>query len=684
MALARWQANIVDDAGNVQNGATVTVLEEISGTPLANLFSDRAGIVPTGNPVSADSEGYAFFHVAGGAYQITATKGSFTRTWRYVGIGTASEHDDDGDVPLDGISLAAGAAINWASGDVLITHSTNTLSFTGATLGYDFDDTINISPPAASTDKAINGTQSGPTSGTHGTSFDFNTLAISSEQISVSGSGTVYGLAVTHGFGGGNALGQRTAIRGLLVMNSATSASQPLANAYSAVSGEGQMSAGDNGTDTSSGAKGTMIGLYGSSIAAAGATNLHRMAGIEINTGIRATASLRYHVGMQITQWGDHAVSGAELDAGLQFGNQSGAVGWKDYGIVFDVSSAGLGTLFKSTATILGTKGAVSAAQGINFESATFSGAAFASNGFFVNGSGTVVSASHIGGLGTGSSLTLQSTAGVGATDFINFKVGNAGAIEAARILTGGQIIVGHTAAIAVNSEAGSAFTPQVQIQAAGAAATMSITRWSANANQGRMAFAKSRGAAIGTRGAVVDGDALGTFLFDGDDGTNFIPGAAITAVVFGTPGTNDMPTALEFSTTADGAAVTTRQLRIGPTGSVLAINPTGGLGYGVGAGGAVTQATSRTTGVTLDKVCGSITLVSALALITFLSFTVTNATVAATDTVVVVQKSGTDLYEIHVTAVAAGSFRITFRTTGGTSTEQPVFNFAVIKAVAS
>jgi hypothetical protein len=38
----------------------------------------------------------------------------------------------------------------------------------------------------------------------------------------------------------------------------------------------------------------------------------------------------------------------------------------------------------------------------------------------------------------------------------------------------------------------------------------------------------------------------------------------------------------------------------------------------------------------------------------------------------------------IYVTAVAAGSFRISFATLSGTTTEQPVFNFAVIKAVTS
>ena len=118
-------------------------------------------------------------------------------------------------------------------------------------------------------------------------------------------------------------------------------------------------------------------------------------------------------------------------------------------------------------------------------------------------------------------------------------------------------------------------------------------------------------------------------------------------------------------------------------TGNVLATS-TGGLGYGTGSGGAVTQATSRTTGVTLNKTNGAITLVSAAGLATFQSFTVTNSTVAATDVVHVTQKSGTDLYQIFVTATAAGSFRISYATTGGITTEQPVFNFAVIKAVTA
>lgn len=110
----------------------------------------------------------------------------------------------------------------------------------------------------------------------------------------------------------------------------------------------------------------------------------------------------------------------------------------------------------------------------------------------------------------------------------------------------------------------------------------------------------------------------------------------------------------------------------------------TGAYGYVTGIGGAVTQATSRTTGVTLNKPTGAITLVSAAGSATWQSFTLTNSSISANDVVTVCQKSGTDLYMIAVTAVAAGSCKISFATTGGTTTEQPVFNFVVTRGATS
>ena len=112
------------------------------------------------------------------------------------------------------------------------------------------------------------------------------------------------------------------------------------------------------------------------------------------------------------------------------------------------------------------------------------------------------------------------------------------------------------------------------------------------------------------------------------------------------------------------------------------AVSSTGTLGFApsTGVGGAVTQITSRTTGVTLNNSTGAITLFSAAGSATSATFTVTNSQVAATDVIVLNQKSATNLYILLVTAVSAGSFNITFYTTGGTSTDAPVINFAVIK----
>jgi hypothetical protein len=124
-------------------------------------------------------------------------------------------------------------------------------------------------------------------------------------------------------------------------------------------------------------------------------------------------------------------------------------------------------------------------------------------------------------------------------------------------------------------------------------------------------------------------------------------------------------------------------QVKIDSTGQ-LTVNAPAGLGYGTGAGGTVTQATSRVTGVTLNKPTGAITLFTAAGSATAATFTVTNTLVAATDTVVLSVKSGTNVYLTAVTAVAASSFNITFWTTGGTASDAPVINFAIIKGAAA
>lgn len=124
---------------------------------------------------------------------------------------------------------------------------------------------------------------------------------------------------------------------------------------------------------------------------------------------------------------------------------------------------------------------------------------------------------------------------------------------------------------------------------------------------------------------------------------------------------------------------------------SVLLSSPTAGVGYSTGAGGAVTQATNRTTGVTLNKITGQITTNNAsLAAEAAAAFVVTNSTVAIGDVVVLSQQSGAVgvLTTVEVVAVAAGSFTISVMNNnpaaGTAETGAIIINFAVIKAVAA
>lgn len=111
-------------------------------------------------------------------------------------------------------------------------------------------------------------------------------------------------------------------------------------------------------------------------------------------------------------------------------------------------------------------------------------------------------------------------------------------------------------------------------------------------------------------------------------------------------------------------------------------------IGYATGSGGTVTQATSKATGVTLNKGTGQITMNAAsLAANTAVSFVLSNSLIAATDVPRVVIGSGGTLgaYMVSVDAVAAGSCTISLRNmTAGALTEAVVLNFALVKGATA
>lgn len=107
---------------------------------------------------------------------------------------------------------------------------------------------------------------------------------------------------------------------------------------------------------------------------------------------------------------------------------------------------------------------------------------------------------------------------------------------------------------------------------------SQSLTRYSANANSSLISLRKSRGATVGANTIVNSGDTLGAIYFEGANGTGFVPAAAITATVGGTPGaTNDMPGEIQFSTCADGSGSLAERMRLTSDGT-LAIGRTSNL----------------------------------------------------------------------------------------------------------
>ncbi len=150
--------------------------------------------------------------------------------------------------------------------------------------------------------------------------------------------------------------------------------------------------------------------------------------------------------------------------------------------------------------------------------------------------------------------------------DRIDFKTAGSDKVS---ILSGGTLCIGQTAARSTFDED---VTPRLQIEGDGTKATfpaLGIGRYSNNAYGGGIYMTKTRGTSFDADTVVQDDDTLGFIYFQGTDGTDSVGAAMIKSEVDGTPGSNDMPGRLVFSTTADGAAAPTERMRIDSSGNI-------------------------------------------------------------------------------------------------------------------
>jgi hypothetical protein len=172
-----------------------------------------------------------------------------------------------------------------------------------------------------------------------------------------------------------------------------------------------------------------------------------------------------------------------------------------------------------------------------------------------------------------------------------------------------------------------------------------------------------------------VSGDAQLRFLFAPTGQMDWGSGAAVSDTHLSRTGVAE----LTLQSTLKLATLTA-------TGAVTSSG--GGIGYATGAGGTVTQATSKATGVTLNKLSGAITLnAAALAAATTVSFVLTNSFIAATDLLVLNHTATGSFgsYNLNAHGAAAGSITIDVRNiSAGSLSEAIVLSFAVIKAVTA
>ena len=174
---------------------------------------------------------------------------------------------------------------------------------------------------------------------------------------------------------------------------------------------------------------------------------------------------------------------------------------------------------------------------------------------------------------------------------------GNPSISEAARIDSSGRLLVGTSTA---SGSGGSRLEVAKQTMTTSDMGLASFQLASGSSRWPQVFLEKSRGASVGDKTLVVDGDSLGELAFRGADGTNYLTGASIIATVDGTAASNDLPTRLVFSTTADGASSPTERMRIKNSGDVWFNTTTGVIGtssFGTRIGSEGSFLTSRNIG---------------------------------------------------------------------------------------
>jgi hypothetical protein len=163
---------------------------------------------------------------------------------------------------------------------------------------------------------------------------------------------------------------------------------------------------------------------------------------------------------------------------------------------------------------------------------------------------------------------------------------------ESARIDSSGRLLIGTSSAFSNTQALTSNITPKLQLNGEGADDSSFLLRRTNGAPYLNLANGSP----------VSNNDFVANINFQAYDGTNHIPAARIQAFVDGTPGANNMPGRLVFSTTENGAASPTERMRIANSGALWHLTTTGTINttsFGVAV-------TSSTFGIAKNRAAGN------------------------------------------------------------------------------
>ena len=201
------------------------------------------------------------------------------------------------------------------------------------------------------------------------------------------------------------------------------------------------------------------------------------------------------------------------------------------------------------------------------------------------------------------------------------------------------------------------------------------------------------------------------TNVANGITSVSAIPNGSATAAQYSLYNSSDVNNATLFDSIVNSVEARIRVLAIGTgsnlplvfnvgglgrlridatTGNVLATS--GALGYGAGAGGAVVQATSKSTAVTLNKPTGQITMNNAaLAAGASVTFQLNNNLITPVDALILTIDSysiigiSTEKYSVSGTVLGSSGAHITVKNiSAGSLSEGLRINFAIIKGATS